>query len=319
MKKFLHTAFFAVLIFMLISVNAFAEFSDMPSGEDGDCLQRAVNNGLLTGYEDGTIRPGNPIKRSEMAAIMVRALGAKNMADISSYTDVSVSSWYHDDMAKAVEMEAFKGSSPQTLNPESEITRQEALIVLSRVFSLPSQNISVLERYTDSDSVSEWAREEVSKVVGGNYLPEIQLLRPLDNMTRLEFAQIMDKLVSFYITESGVYTPENMPQGNILVKADNVSFKGVSNDKTIYIGDGVKSQTVVSDSDLSYIIIRGGNLVFNSGKCYYARAIGKNTKITLTQNAMEFLKPYENGKYGSFYARPGYGEIHLSSLKVEID
>ena len=43
---------------------------------------------------------------------------------------------FDDEMAKAVYMSAFKGDNNNCLNPDSKITRQEAFIVLFRIFDL---------------------------------------------------------------------------------------------------------------------------------------------------------------------------------------
>ena len=44
-----------------------------------EAVSRAVAAGLIKGYEDGTLRPGNPITRAEVAAVLIRYtdLGSK--------------------------------------------------------------------------------------------------------------------------------------------------------------------------------------------------------------------------------------------------
>ena len=69
-------------------------FTDMPDDWTTSALKNAVKNGLLNGY-DGKIMPNDNIKRSEMAAILVRAFGATKEADISSFkrlTSATISS-----------------------------------------------------------------------------------------------------------------------------------------------------------------------------------------------------------------------------------
>ena len=76
MKKIVSYIVVLCLAFSLMQVAAVAEeisFADMPDNWATDALQKAANNGLLSGYDDGTIRPDNNLTRAEMAAIMVRA------------------------------------------------------------------------------------------------------------------------------------------------------------------------------------------------------------------------------------------------------
>ncbi len=44
-------------------------------------IAASVENGIIVGYEDLTIRPDNPVTRAEAAVIVYRALGIKNSAD----------------------------------------------------------------------------------------------------------------------------------------------------------------------------------------------------------------------------------------------
>ncbi len=244
-----------VVMLCAMSVSAFAAFPDMPAGEDGAVLQRAVDNGLISGFDDGTVQPNTPITRAQMATIMSRALNATKTTDISRYTDVKADAWYYDAMAKAVAMGAFKGDDQLKLNPNNTISRQEAMIVLSRIFGMAKADASALASFPDGSTVASWAVSEVSAVAAGGYLEGVTSLRPLEPMTRLEFAQIMDKIVKQYIDAPGEYTTIN---GNVLVRAENVKFTGVNSSSNIFIGDGVTGKTEITGCAVGEIIIRGG-------------------------------------------------------------
>ena len=93
-----------------------ADFSDFPSGWSKEAMLAAVDNGLLIGYEDNTVRPKSNLTRAEMATIITRSFGAKTTADISKYTDVSPSDWFYDSIAKVVKMGAMQGVSDTGIN-----------------------------------------------------------------------------------------------------------------------------------------------------------------------------------------------------------
>lgn len=315
MKKIAGIVLTAAMM-IAMSTSAFAAFSDMPAGVDGEVIQKAVDNGLIAGFEDGTVQPATAITRAQMATIMSRAMRAQEKADITAFTDVKEGEWYYEAMAQAVNMGAFKGDDKNCLNPNNTITRQEAFIVLSRIFDLPSQSASVLDKYSDASSVASWAKNEVSAVVGGGYADSDTLIRPLDAMTRLEFAKVMDKLVALYIDAEGEYT--TLPAGNVLVRAEGVVFKGVTSDKAVFIGDGVKGNTEFTDCVMERIIIRGGRGVLNSGTYTNVRAIGNGTQMELKKNPSELVKKFEDGTTGKFFAQSGKGVIILPQIEVEI-
>ena len=154
----------SLIIALSMSAGAFAAFTDMPAGQDGEVLQKAVDNGLIAGFDDGSIQPATPITRAQMATIMSRAMNAEKKADISSFVDVKEGDWYYDAMAKAVYMDAFKGDTNSCLNPNSTITRQEAFIVLCRIFDIQDTNKDALAKYTDKDTVAAWAQTEARSI-----------------------------------------------------------------------------------------------------------------------------------------------------------
>lgn len=315
MKKLLSVVM-ALCMVMLVSVSAFASFSDMPAGKDGEVLAKAVENGLIQGFEDGTIRPDETITRAQMAAIIVRATNAEKTEDISSFNDITADAWYYDVLSKAVSMGAFKGDDKKCLNPNSTITRQEAFIVFCRIFDLPDASISILSGAPDGDAVSTWAREEVGRVMAAGYIDTSEAIRPLAPMTRIEFARIMDKLVATFIDKEGEYT--SLPEGNVMVRANNVSFKGVKTNSVLIIGDGVTTPVKFDECEIEKITFRGAKGIFNSGTYGLVRAVGNGTEIYIMKRPLELLKKYEDGSTGKFSAEPGKGVLVPLTEMVEL-
>ncbi len=313
MKKLISVLIAGVMM-LAMATSSFAAFSDMPGGEDGAVLQKAVDNGLIQGFEDGTVRPSTPITRAQMATIMSRAMNAAETTDLSAFNDVKPGDWYYDAMSKSVAMGAFKGDDKSNLNPNNTITRQEAMIVLSRIFDLPQADVSLLNALPDGGIVATWAAKEVASVYAGGYLAGDTELRPLQPMTRLEFARIMDKIVTQYIDQDGEYTAVS---GNVLVRAQNVKFTGVKG-VNFYTGDGVKGVIEFTDCDFDNVIIRGGRLQINSGQFHRIRAIGTDTIVDLKITPSKILKTLPNGTKGSIYGKPGKGVVVIPSSTVEI-
>jgi hypothetical protein len=71
-------------------------FADMPDNWSTAALNKAVENQLLKGYEEGgkmLIKADNPLTRAEMAAVVNRAFASSAEADISKVTDVAATAW----------------------------------------------------------------------------------------------------------------------------------------------------------------------------------------------------------------------------------
>lgn len=263
------------------SVANAATFSDMPADPAAVAvINNAVSNGILSGYDDGTVRPDAYITRAEMASIITRACGATKEGDLSSFTDVDPKKWYYSAVAKAYEMGALAGSNKK-MSPESYITFQECFTVLSQVFSLVPEyesassltseqlpphkvisgkrvyDLSVLSKYNDGNAVADWAKIYVAGIVSnGGWNGIDNNLTPTANITRLQFATVMDNLFQNYITEPGTYT--SLPKGNTLIKCDGVVLKGVKTDDTIYIADGVSPNGVsLQGVIVNKLVVRG--------------------------------------------------------------
>ncbi len=295
MKKLYKKLFVAALSFAAIcSTTAFADFTDMPTEPEAKAaLELAVQNGLLTGYDTGEIKPYDNITRAQMAAIVVRAFGATKNADISNFADMNEGQWYYDVMSKAVGMEVFQGDG-YNLNPESNITFQEAFAVLARVFDLqtdyevnklkydvklleqrPEKGYPALQKYADNANVAEWAIPTTAAIVeGGYWTPANMLLRPTEYINRTEFAILMSNLVQAYIDTPGEYN--NLPVGNIVVRANDVKINNLKGDIDVFVGDGVESGVVFDkDVDIDRLIIRNGKVLIG-GSFNQVRMTGHN-------------------------------------------
>ena len=288
MKKILVLSF---LVIMILSATCLAaDFADMPDNWATSALNAAVDNGLMSG-SDGYIYPDNPMTRAEMAAIIVRATGAETEADISSFSDVNTGDWFYSDMAKAVQMKAFNGSDGM-LNPNNNITRQEAFVVLARVFGLdrqPDKTYSELAAFSDGDQVADWAKDGVNMLIKYGYVGGNDgRINPLDNITRAEFAVVMDRLVKYYIDEPGDYTPET--DGNIMIRSGGVNINNLTTDKMICVGDLADDETVtLNNCDMTgLVIVRSGTLSVG-GKYTDLRALTSSAVLDITGLSKEVV------------------------------
>jgi hypothetical protein len=258
MKKVMSIALSLLMVLTLVPNFSYAaEFSDMPDDWSKPALEKAVENGLLVG-DNGKIRPKDNLKRAEMATVVNRAFGAYIKAPISKFADVSVTSWYYDEMAKAVQMQTFKGDG-ERLNPENFITREEAFIVLARALKL-EPSVTEPEGYKDLDEISSWAKGELYAMINAGYVNGSNgYINPKGLITRAEFAQVMDNIIGTYVKASS----ENLTlTGNVMVNTSGVVLKNSTVDGDLIIGEGVANGTVTLDNVAveGRLIVRGGGV-----------------------------------------------------------
>ena len=239
-----------VLVLVASPVAYGSDFSDMPQDWSTEALERAVENGLLMG-DGNLIRPGDNLTRAEMATIINRAFGAAEKAGLSAYTDVPVSSWYADEMAKAVAMKTFVGSGDR-LYPDRFITREEAFVVLARGLKLYGEPDQALYSFGDQLTISPWARDGVSSLVANGYVAGAGgQLSPKKFITRAEFAKVMDNLISSYLSPSGPVPGELT--GNVMVRTPGISLSGRTIKGDLILGEGLGNGSVT----LSDVLVEG--------------------------------------------------------------
>lgn len=105
MKRIFTLLLGLALCFSLVSTAFAASATDFRDYQRtawyADCMDAAVKNGLLRGNDQGLLRPDGNLTRAEMAAIMNRAFGAYQTADISQFRKQR-RTFYFEDASKSV-------------------------------------------------------------------------------------------------------------------------------------------------------------------------------------------------------------------------
>lgn len=93
-----------------------------------------ANMGAISGYEDGTFRPNEPISRAELAAMAVRFYDTFEAEyEEGTFLDVDGDEWYADAIAAAEELGIIGGYPDGTVRPNNNITRAETCAIVNRV------------------------------------------------------------------------------------------------------------------------------------------------------------------------------------------
>ncbi|WP_338539630.1 S-layer homology domain-containing protein [Paenibacillus tundrae] len=96
-------------------------------------VQWAVSQSAVTGYPDGTIRPNGSVTRAEMAAIVSRMIESPDSLSsiITDFQDDSnIPEWAKPAVAMLKKREILQGREGNRFNPNTALTRAEAVTVL---------------------------------------------------------------------------------------------------------------------------------------------------------------------------------------------
>ncbi|MEK4324912.1 S-layer homology domain-containing protein [Paenibacillus sp. FSL R7-0312] len=124
----------------LASASGGATFSDVSTGAwYADAVQTAAAAGLITGYTDGSFKPGNPISRQEMAAVLSKAIKytgkslTSDPAVLAKFSDAAgIPDWSRAAVAEIAAAGIIQGTPDGAFAPAKLATRAEAATMLEK-------------------------------------------------------------------------------------------------------------------------------------------------------------------------------------------
>ncbi len=264
-------------------------FSDAPAFDSWKYqgLNCAVNNGTMTGHEN-KIRPDDSLTRAEMVTMMVRVLGAHaTKAEIEHYVDVVSGQWYYEALQSGVAVKIINGSGNQMM-PNSPITREQTFTILARTF-LFSANSDAAADFVDNSKVSSWALNATNALIDAEVVrgDNTKTLRPQDNVTRAEFAAMLDRVACLFVNKDANYSGKKVT-GSLIVNDATTDLSGATIEGDLIITDAVGAENI----DLSNvtvtgrIVIRGGDVNLNEGTTAAQVVVGNPTgasKVTAAE------------------------------------
>lgn len=149
-----------------------------------------LDKGIISENDEKLFYPSRQITRAEFAKMTAVMLGIKASLSDSVFADVSSGDWYFEYVTALYEKGIINGTDENHFSPESDVSRQDICVILSRAFGLTG---SVENDFADADKIADYAREAVaamkkSGIVGGY---EDNTFRPENGATRAETAKIL--------------------------------------------------------------------------------------------------------------------------------
>jgi hypothetical protein len=152
-------------------------------------IQKLVALGAISGYPDGTFRPNNNITRAEFATVLVKAFQLEPQSG-KVFKDTA-GHWAQETISTAASYGIVGGYSADTFGPDDLITREQMAVMVVKAAELAPATVEL--SFTDSTSISEWAREAMTTAVASGIIggyPD-NTLRPQGNATRAEAATVI--------------------------------------------------------------------------------------------------------------------------------
>ena len=185
----------AVAVIFPMTVQA-AVYSDIAGHKDEAYITEYSAHGLVSGYPDGTFLPDANITRAEVTALINKLdLPAVNQKT-SVFSDVPTYEWYYGIINNAVKSGLVSGYEDNTFQPQKNISRYEAISIVSRMVENENANTVQLP-YADSESIPTWVNSAVRNLYAAGIIGTYDGNQINGNtpVTRGEMVRMLDKMM----------------------------------------------------------------------------------------------------------------------------
>lgn len=176
-------------------------FSDVTANHKAKSdIEKMASRLVAQGKEDGTFSPSEAVTRGEFAKTIVKALGLKPV-EIDKFADINRGSELLGYIGAAYRYGIIKGINENTFDPDSIITRQDAMTMLYRastitIFEMNNKTIDI-SCYRDYSEVSAYAKEAIIWNISQQVIKakSSDTIAPLDAITRAELCTIINRFL----------------------------------------------------------------------------------------------------------------------------
>ncbi len=260
--------------------NVLGDFVDAPAEDSWKFqgLNCAVANGFMNGHEN-KLRPDDSLTRAEMVTMMVRVLGAHaNKAEIEYYVDVAMGEWYYEALQSGVAAKLINGSGNKMM-PNAPITREQTFTILARAFLHMESDKSAADKFSDAGAISAWAKPATNALIEAGVVQgdAANTVRPQANVTRAEFATMLDR-IACYIAGENDYAGKRVG-GSVIINDANVNLDGAVIEGDLYITDAVGADAIdlTNVTVTGRIVVRSGEVNLGAGTSAAAVVVGNPT------------------------------------------
>ena len=163
-------------------------------------IERLAVLHMVNGRAERVFEPESPVTREEFTKLLVLAAGLEPDEETPAFPDVVADGWYAPYVASAVKNGLVQGYPDGSFGIGQEITREEAVVLLSRTLSHGGYKMSDKSAnliFADQNEISEFAADAVALCVGAGVIQgdDAGCFAPKRQITRAETAKVICKLL----------------------------------------------------------------------------------------------------------------------------
>lgn len=174
-------------------------------------IGKAYNLGIVSGYPDGTFRPGNSVTGAHLVAMFARRYCSSDINADAAHAAGITYGWYDGELY-ALRKNGYLDGIPSTAW-DTAAPRELLVALLYNVAGRPSADTSMLASFTDRGDVASYAVPGFSWAVSNGIVSgtSTTTLSPRGTATRAQVAVIMIRYIEKFEGEVPEYVPDPEP------------------------------------------------------------------------------------------------------------
>jgi hypothetical protein len=190
-----------------LTLGGITAFTDVPASHPhATAIQYVQEQGMVSGFPDGTFHPDNAINRAEFTKIITLALYGQDMIDmcgtIYPFPDVPRDAWYQKNICRARDSWLLTGYPDGTFRPGQSINFSEAAKIIANGFGLIQRTDHCNGKLCPDVNTAEhpWYEQYVQALADRHAIPSAisSFAQPI---TRGEMAEMIYRLKAGVTTE----------------------------------------------------------------------------------------------------------------------
>lgn len=125
-----------------------------------------VQEGIISGYSDGSFRPGQSITRAEFAKLAVEAFRLESDTAGTSFSDVGSDEWCHKYISTLSALGIINGVGDGSFGKNENISRQDMAVIIYKIARYMGADLAeYTPEFADSEEISDYALGAVGSMI----------------------------------------------------------------------------------------------------------------------------------------------------------
>ncbi|MBD2503082.1 DUF1565 domain-containing protein [Anabaena azotica] len=172
------------------------ELKDIGNHWAAPFIRELVQQGIVTGFPDGTFRPDATMTRAQYAALLVKAFNPSPNRAVVRFKDVPEKLWAFKVIQQAYQGLFLSGFPDNTFRPNDNIQRVQVIVSLVNGLglSLSGDVAKAIKIFEDQAKIPDYAKDEIAKAIEKGIIvnyPNVKQLNPTRDATRAEVVAIV--------------------------------------------------------------------------------------------------------------------------------